>query len=302
MALIIPKGSIGYVNPSVSIVDTGWQISGEYAIHASCNSGLIIAKTSLGLVVGRDYTFEFQVDNYVSGGVNIIAGTNPGTVRTANGTYTQTLTMQSTNILSFYSDGSLRIKQLSFYDTVLGTTAGTTITFNETTNQWGSDMSFHPEFFVKFIDQLFSLKNGSLWLHDSNPLTGNFYGVQYPAKVTFVVNVNKELDKIFFNFRVDGKGKWYAPSLTTPASNQFPHGMLSMLKKNNFSQIDGKLWASLLGDVNDPNFNAQPPLNALFNGRKLQGEYLVVEMVCDDTNEVNLSSVEVYYTEVFRGV
>lgn len=300
MALQILQGATGYVNPSVSILDTGWTISGIYAIHSSCNAGLITSKSSLGLIVGRQYTFTYTVDNYINGTVQAVAGSTAGTVRSAAGTYTETLTVTGAPVLSFYSDGSLRISVLSFYDTETGPTSGTTIQFNEGANQWGSDQSYQPDLMIKFLDQFMSVKNGGLWAHDTNDLTGNFYGVQYPAMVTFVVNVDYKKDKIFYNFRVDGKGKWYAPNLTTVGSNQFPNGMKSRLKKNNFSQIDGKLWSAIMGDLLDPNFATSTEVEALFKGRRMQGGWLICQFQCDDMGDVDFSSVEVYYDEVFR--
>lgn len=301
MALTILQNDIGYVDLPTSAVDTGWVISGIYAIHSSCNSGIIKNKVPVGLVVGKTYTVTYTVDNYSSGTVKLILGTTNGTVRSANGTYSETLVCAGAPTMTFFSDGNLRISLLNFYDIESGVVPGTTITFNEAENQWGSDQPFQPEVMIKFVDGFFTIKNGQMWEHNTNPVRGNFYGQDYPALVTFIVNVDYKKDKIFYNFRIDGKGKWFAPSLTTAGSNQFPNGMLSRLKKNNVKQIDGKLWAEILGDINDPNFTGPTAqLDALFGGRKMQGGWLIVSMRCDDTNEVNLDSIETYYTTVFR--
>ena len=70
--------------------------------------------------------------------------------------------------------------------------------------------------------------------------------------------------------------------------------------------IDGKLWADILNDINNPNFATivdpvQRRLKALFGGRKLQGGWLVVELQCNDATKAEISSCEVYYTDVMRG-
>lgn len=301
MALTIIQNQTGYVNPSVSIADTGWSISGIYAIHTSCNAGIIKSLTSLGLVLGESYTITYTVDNYVSGSVRVMAGTTNGVSRTANGTYTETLLVVGNTQLSFYSDGALRISVLSFYNVETGLVKGTTVTFNEGENQWGSDQPFQPEVMIKFIDQFLTVKNGQVWLHDSNSVRGNFYGEQFPAEVIFIVNQDFKIDKLFYNLRLNGNGKWYAPDLTTPSTNQFPHGMLSRLKKNNVKQIDGKLFAEILRDMTDPNLATSTQLDALFNGRQMQGPWLIVHLKCDDVSNVDLSAVDVYYTDVYRG-
>lgn len=307
MAFQIVLNKTGYVNPAISALDTGWTISTIYAIHVACNSGSIISLTPLGLIIGRQYTFTYTIDQYSSGGVKVICGASNGTNRTANGTYTQTLTCTTIAQVSFLSDGGLRLSKFKFYDTLLGPTAGVTISFNEGNNQWGTDYSYQPEILLKFIDQFLTIKNGGLWLHETNETRGNFYGVQYPAEIDIVINTVYQKDKLFYNLRLDAKGKWYAPILQTVGSNQFPNGMVSRLKKNNFKQIDGKLWAEILNDINDPNFATitdpnERALQALFNGRKMQGGWMLVTFRCDDTTRTEISSLETYYINVERSI
>lgn len=307
MALEIIQNQTGYVNPFVSAVDTGWTISDIYAIHKPCNAGSIKSLTSLGVVVGQAYTITYTVDNYVSGYVRVIAGDTEGLSRTANGTYTETITVTSIAQISFYSDGDLRVSVLKFFNESEGLVAGKTVSFNEGENKWGADFSFHPEFMIKFLDQFLSVKNGSLWLHDSNPVRGNFYGEQFPATVELVINIDYKKDKLFYNLRIDGKGKWYAPVIEVAASDQFPNGMQSRLKRDNVKLINGKLWADFLRDLNDPNFATisnptQRAVTALYNGRMLQGPWMVIQMRCDDTTETYIASMEVYYDDVERSL
>lgn len=307
MSINIIQNTTGYCNPSVSILTTGWTITGIYASHESCNSGLIKSQNALGIIVGHQYVIKYTVDNYSSGQVYAILGGTTGTARTANDTYTETLTCTTTAQLSFFSDGGLRISLLSFYDVADGLVNGTTVCFNEKYNRWTPEYSFIPELMIKFIDDLFSIKNGQLWMHNQNPIVNNFYGVQYSSKITFIVNQDYQREKIYYNFRLDAKGNWYMPNITTPISNQFPNGMLTQLKKNNFKLIDNKLRADLLNDVSDPNFATisdpvQRRLAALFGGRKMQGGWLIVDLVCDDTSMHEISSVEVYYTDIFRDI
>ena len=105
--------------------------------------------------------------------------------------------------------------------------------------------------------------------------------------------------------RLDSKGAWFSPSLTTIADDKFPNGMASRLKKSNFKSIDGKLWADILRDMNDPNFAGISPdsarqLAGLFKGRRMQGGCLIVELECADTTEAKLLSADIYYTNVKR--
>lgn len=307
MSLQIVKGTTGYVSIAPASVATGWQISDGYAVHVACNSGFIIALTEFGLIVGHTYVFSYTLDNYLSGGLQLYAGTLAGTNRTSNGTWTDILVQTGNDSLSFFSDGGLRVSHLVFYDLAIGPQSAQVVSFFDKNNKWTADYEYENDTMAKFIDSLVSWKDGALWLHNSNPIQNNLYGVQYSSKLTIIVNAEYQHEKIFYNFRLDAVGKWYMPTISTSPSNQFPDGMLTQLKKNNFKQIDNKLWSDILGDVTDPNFATisdpvQRRLYALFGGRKMQGGWLIVDMQCDDTAYHEVSSVETYFTDVYRDI
>lgn len=315
-ALQIIQNTTGYVNAPAAATATGWSISNGVAIHDACQTGTMISLADYGLVVGRFYVFSYPVSNLTSGGVQLIAGTLSGTYRTANGTYTETLEQTTNSTISMYSDGNLEVAELSFYDELLGPQSAQVISFFDKDNKWTADYEYENDTMAKFIDSFVSWKDGQLWLHNTNPVQNNLYGVQYSSKITLIVNstprqsyfeTEYQKEKIFYNFRLDAVGNWYMPSISTPNSNQFPNGMLSQLKKNNFKLIDNKLWAEILSDVNDPNFAGisdpvQQRLAALFGGRKMQGGWLIVNLQCDDPTYNEISSVETYFIDVERSI
>lgn len=293
MSIQIIQNTVGYVNPSVSILDTGWSISDIYATHTSCNAGIIKSMTSLGLIVGHTYTVTYTVDNYVSGGVNVIAGTTNGTSRTANGTYTENITVASIPQLSFYSDGSLRISILSFYDVAQGITSGTTVCFNEKYNKWTSEYSAIPELWIKFVDNFFSVKNGQLWLHNSNEIRNNFYNVQYTSKITFYVNINPEMVKNFYSIRQQSTSAWSSSNDGDIFINPYqgkPNGQMSRLKGGNYRNLQGDWFADFLRDLSDPRFGTT--LDALFNGADLQGKVMEITIENADITEVRLVHID----------
>lgn len=315
-ALQIIQNQTGYVNAPAQATDQGWSISQGYAIHTACMSGFIDSLTDFGLIVGNQYTFTYTVDQYTSGGVQIYAGTQAGTNRTAAGTYTETLTQLNNDQIFFFSDGNLRISNLNFYDTLTGNKPAQVVSFFDKADKWTADYEYDNDRMAKFIDSLISWQDGNLWVHNTNPIQNNLYGVQYSSKITLVVNSSPrtsyfeteyQRERLFYNFRLDAVGAWYMPSITTPQSNQFPNGMLTQLKKNNFKLIDNKLWADLLMDVTDPNFAGisdptQRRLAALFGGRRMQGGWLIVELQCDDPTYAEISSVETFFIDVERSI
>ncbi len=306
-SLTIIQNQTGYINAPVAATSQGWEISDGYASHDSCQSGYILSLSDFGLVVGRAYVFTYTVDNYLSGGVKIYAGTQAGTNRTAAGTFTETLTVTISAQIKFYSDGTLRVGTLKFYDLLTGEKPAEVVSFFDKANKWTADYEYENDTMAKFIDSFISWKDGELWVHNTNPIQNNLYGDQYSSKLTIIVNPEYQREKIYYNFRMDAVGRWYMPSISTPDSNQFPNGMLTELKKNNFKLIDNKLWAEILNDTTDPNFATvsdpvQRRLDALFGGRKMQGGWLIVDLQCGDTAYHEISSIETYYIQTERSI
>ena len=306
--LTLIQGQSTLVDPRSLYADSGWDIGGKYATHYPCFAGTMEYVPLFPFKNGVQYDISYQVDQYTTGVVRSELGAETGTNNSSIGVFTDTYTFNTGDKIKFYSDGGLRVVLIQIAEHVTEIEANNnTFSFNETHNKGVANYSYTPDGMLKFSDRFFSFKNGTLWEHDINPIRNNFYGVQYSSQITFVVNTDYRLDKLFYNIRLDAKGKWSAPVLQTVGGNQFPNGMLSVLKSGNFKLIDGKLWADILSDVNDPNFATisdpiQRRLKALFGGRKLQGGWLIVTLQCSDTTMAQVSSAEIYYIDVMRGL
>lgn len=295
MSFQIIQGTTGYINPAQAALDTGWTVSGGTAVHTSCNPGTMIAQTPFALVLGRQYTFTYKVFDYASNGVKLIAGTANGTTRTANGTYTETLTMTGSNILSFFSDGALGISDLKFYDTLTGVTLGTTISFNSKTKEWGSEYSYKQEVYIKFKNKFLSLNSGNLWLHNANQVRNNFNGVQYNSQVKLYANFAPTTEKQWYTVRVESNKVWCCPNtgdiIILPTEGK-PAGMSSRLAKNRFNRYRGSYYADFLRNILDPRFTGDPAVKALFQAESLQGRVMELLFTNDDTVEVILFEID----------
>lgn len=175
--------------------------------------------------------------------------------------------------------------------------AATTLSFSEKSKKFLT-YSFVPDHMIKFKDEFFTFKAGGLWEHDVNPIRNNFYGVQYTSKIKFVANDQYQKNKMFFVMKIDSNGRWSVPSMITPKSETWPNGMKSMLHENNFDLDNGKYWADIMRDMNDPDYN--DPLVALFEGRTMTGPILVCDIECKETKEVELNGVFIYSAEQDR--
>jgi len=295
MAFQIIQGTNGYIQPSVAALTTGWSVSGGIASHVACNLGIIISKNSYGLIIGRQYTFIYTVSGFVSGSVNIICGSVAGASRTANGTYTDTITCTTTASVGFYSNGVLSVSNLKFYDTVNGLVKGGTISFNSKTKQWGCEYSFQQEVYIKFGDNFFSLKNGGLWQHNVNPIRNNFNGVQYNSQIQLYANYDPATVKIWYSMRVQSNRIWFCANsgdINIDPVLERPLGMSSRLLANRFNNYQGSFFADFLMNILDPRFSSGSQVNALFNAEPLRGRVMSVLLTNTDTVEVLLFEVD----------
>jgi hypothetical protein len=86
-----------------------------------------------------------------------------------------------------------------------------TLTFDEQAKGWTSFHSFIPEFMLGMNNNFFSFKNGELYKHHSDNVPRNtFYGVQYPSKVSVIVNDSPSEIKQLQAVSLEGNNSWEA--------------------------------------------------------------------------------------------
>lgn len=127
-----------------------------------------------------------------------------------------------------------------------------TITYSEKAKGWTSFHSFLPDWMGRLNNRFFTVKSGQLYLHndETNPIKNNFYGVQYPSKITLVINESSSEDKIFKTIVLEGNRPWHA-KLKTNYSN-------STIKATEFNKIESRHFAYIRKneDANDLHGNA----------------------------------------------
>lgn len=295
MAFNIITGTPGVFDPTGSYVDSGWVIADGYATHSPCNAGKMAYVPGFALIIGRQYTITYTLDNYISGGVKVILGTTNGTTRTANGTYTETLTCVGTATMQFFSDGALRISAFSVYDTAIGSLPGKIVAFYDgEKKKWGMEMSYSTEQMCRFKSAFYAFKDGSIWLQNSNEIRCNFFGVQYVSLVHIIANVNPTELKIYYSMRVKSNRVWYAANtgdIFIPATEGKTNGMQSRLHKPQFRRLQGNYFADFLRNMLTPGFDT--PKLALFKGVELRGEYMEIILTNDDTVDVTLFEIDI---------
>ncbi len=79
----------------------GWTIAAGVAHAAAAAVGVQLTQ-ALSMLIGRSYDIIYTISNYVGGSIRVKAGSGAaGTTRSANGTFTETLTCTTTTTLAF---------------------------------------------------------------------------------------------------------------------------------------------------------------------------------------------------------
>ena len=161
---------------------------------------------------------------------------------------------------------------------------GETISWCEEKNKWVGYYSFVPERYGIVYNNFMSLINGELWIHDTNEVRNNFYGVQYTSKLTPVfVGEDTSTKKIWEcakieQFQSNQKCDWSAPEIYNDYNQKSRLAKTFIKKEEHWSNPFKR-------DLND----VTVPLNKrILNGRMLRSTSLTVEFENDYTDEFTL--------------
>jgi hypothetical protein len=161
----------------------------------------------------------------------------------------------------------------------------------EYSGQWKTNYSFIPEYYGYTSNSLISFINGNLWLHHSNNIRNNFYGLQQEQTITFVVNIQPDTIKRLLAMAQYTNQPWYVKSVVIPASANYPTGQSSSILATKFVSKEGVWYAEFNKDANDPRFTS--PLDALLNGREVRGQTAEITIGNQYSSEVMLYEVYV---------
>ena len=132
-----------------------------------------------------------------------------------------------------------------------------TVAFSERTGYWDSFYSYLPECMCRVGIDFLSFKNGKTFLHNSNKLRNNFYGIRFPSELWVVFNQGPSNNKVFNALGIESTTIWEAREILTDS------GQKSQLIESDFQDDQGQglifdskeniHYAALLQDENTPN-------------------------------------------------
>lgn len=158
---------------------------------------------------------------------------------------------------------------------------------------WTTRYGFVPEFYSRLNNSLYSFLNGQMWIHETNALYNNFYGVQHESSWTFVVNVRLGKNKRLLNIHILGDICADMSSEQHVIEIDTPEGQQSFIPAYEFTKDEGKWVAAVLKDINTPDVPASQL--ALRSGDDMASSYFLVKVINNRTDEGNISQVNAIY-------
>lgn len=153
--------------------------------------------------------------------------------------------------------------------------------FNESKNGYEGNYSYAPEFVLCLNNLLCTFKNGALYTHDDEEHPCNFFGVQYDAYVTIVLNENLVNDKGYLSLKETASGIWHSDEIKTSL------GQVSKLPEKKFEILEGNPAASFMNDKQSP--------GGLIDGTPLKGKYLTARLRITPKKPENITAVTIKY-------
>jgi hypothetical protein len=164
---------------------------------------------------------------------------------------------------------------------------GKTLVYKNPADMWFGSMSFQAEQFVRMGNDLYSFKDGALYIHNQNTTT--FYGQQFKSQLMF--SVNPGAIHTFYSLGLESNK---APSWVHLRTED-PNVQSSDLINTDFVNKEGIIGASLLRDRLSPNASGDYNKKEV-TGDRLIGKALLVMLEYEfqvDTTPLQLRIVDV---------
>lgn len=276
---------------AVSYQDNGWSISDGVAIHDPINSGYL--RNSIFRTIPEEtYVINMNITTLSGGVLRVYLGSEMIQEINSPGQYSITGVASDNSGISFWSNATVALTDVVITQ---GETEFRTLLFSDDVNKFVGEVSYTADIMTKFLDDLYSFKDGSLWKHNVNDTRNSFYGVEYPSEITFVFNPDPTKVKNLDSIRIVGNKPWSVSRVYIRPREGKSRGQLSRIKSGDFKKLQGQWFADFKRDLNDPRFTTE--LERLFKGALLQGEVAEITISINSSDEVKLSSVDIVYDD-----
>jgi hypothetical protein len=162
------------------------------------------------------------------------------------------------------------------------------LAFSEEDKGFIGFFDYFPEYAISAEEQIYSFKNGQMWVHD-NQTHCNFFGQQFNATLTVVFNNNINVNKTFLNLaELASNEVWECPLIYTNVNTYGTQRQESKLLWQNFKLQEGGYYAPILRDIRSP--------KGWVNGDTMKGAWVAIKFQAKDSSKfVFLSAIQLKY-------
>jgi len=217
--------------------------------------------------------------------------------------YTYIIRIDKDNKTIYVSNDSDDADGTAFVGTIYKKFNFVTWAFHEETNSWKTRYPFVTDWFGIVKDNLLTFSNNKIWLHEklmsgSNYVYNNFHGIQFTQEITIPFNVQSKDNKLFKGIAIISNKPWGAREKGDILCKSYDRNdgidIESMLPIAKFKKVQGKYVSEFLRDMNSSDFDFDN--EALLNGRFLNGQAMQIKLSNEETNEVVLFGIIIYFS------
>jgi hypothetical protein len=170
---------------------------------------------------------------------------------------------------------------------------GKTMVYDLKNDRWLGSYSFNPEGFSSLENQLYSFKDGQMYLHNQYSNQCEFYGVQYKPKIMFVSNLQPVTPKIYNSVAVEAN---IQPSYLY-LYNDYPYQQISDLVDYQFRSLEGVWNATILRNLIQPTATGQT-VSSRLTGEKMRSVamYFMAEFTVTGATPLELKFFNIQFT------
>jgi len=249
--------------------DRGWELLGDKAIHYACNTNDLLKLVTFNIEPNVDYKISFKI-LAASESPNLAVGFDtPLYNYTTPQDVTLTLNASTSGKkISFWGSGYLEVRFLTVQKEIEQETndSKNTITWSENSNRWVSFRSYRPEKGFSMFTDMFTCKDGQLFVHKEGNVRNSFYGNQFQTKIKFPISSVGV--KTYQSIAIHSDGM----IVTVLNGIETELGHVSDLIEQDFIEKENIYYANFLRDK----------LTDIINGDRLKGRFIVMEFITVD--------------------
>lgn len=262
-----------------------WMLSGNKATHYPCNNNTMLRLLSYDILPNTEYTVSFNIVAMSNTPSLSIGFDTPVQTYTTPQSVTYTISTPDTGKkLTFWGTGYIEMEVINIQSEANPTLTNSkdNIVWNEDKNAWVDFRSYRPENGFSMFTDLFTWRNGQLWIHRNEDEYNNFYGEQFQTSIKFPVGTG--IIKTWQSVAIHSNNIM----VTTEDGITTQLGHISDLIEADFNSREGIHYANFLRDK----------LTGIINGDRLKGRYITLEIITvDGSKKLQLFKVVSKYVQ-----